>query len=497
MEAEVIAETLTPGPSPVRGRGEKEVRALDAIFRPRSVAVIGASPWQFGAGGAGAMYLHSLKEMGCPAIYPVNPKHEEIEGFRCYPSLAAIEGPVDHVISALPARAVPGIVGDCIAKGVRTLHLFTAGFKETGDEAMADAETEIVAEAARAGIRVLGPNCMGLYVPSSGLSFIRGFPTEHGPVAMTSQSGTNAGEFVRGASRRGIRFSKVISYGNASDIDESELLEYLADDAESEIVTCYIEGVKDGRRFFQALKRAASAKPVLVLKGGRTESGQRATMSHTGSLAGSAEVFAALCRQAGALQVRNLDEMIDLSIAFRFGGAATGSRVALVAGGGGISVAAADEIDDTGLLCPPLPEATQQKLLEFIPAAGSSVRNPIDAFVSFDPTRLGDTVRIAGEADNIDAVIVQMDFTSPGFAMSPAAAEPEKAIAALVDAIVQASAASGKPPIIVSQEKLDVDSVRHTAMFQERCWQAGMPVYPTAGRAAAATARLLNWKAVR
>jgi acyl-CoA synthetase (NDP forming) len=311
---------------------------------------------------------------------------------------------------------------------------------------------------------------------------------------MSSQSGTNAGEFVRGASRRGIRFSKVISYGNAADIDESELLEYLADDAESEIVTCYIEGVKDGRRFFQALKRAAAAKPVLVLKGGRTESGQRATMSHTGSLAGSAEVFAALCRQAGALQVRSLDEMIDLAVAFRFGGAVGGKRVALVAGGGGISVAAADEIDDAGLLCPALPEATQQKLLEFIPAAGSSVRNPIDAFVSFDPTRLGDTVRIAGEAENIDAVMVQMDFTSPGFAMSPAAAEPDKAIAALVDAIVQASAASGKPPIIVSQERMDVDSVRHTAIFQEKCWQAGMPVYPTAGRAAAATARLLEWR---
>jgi acyl-CoA synthetase (NDP forming) len=479
MEAEVVTETGT---------------GLDGIFRPRSVAVIGASPWQFGAGGAGAMFLHSLKEMGCPAIYPVNPKHEEIEGFRCYASLAHINGPVDHVISALPARAVPGIVGDCIAKGVRTLHLFTAGFKETGDEAMADAETEIVAAATRAGIRVLGPNCMGLYVPSAGLSFIRGFPTEHGPVAMISQSGTNAAELVRGASRRGIRFSKVVSYGNASDVDESELLEYLAEDPESEIVTCYIEGVKDGRRFMKALKRTATAKPVLVLKGGRTESGRRATFSHTGSLAGSAEVFAALCRQAGALQARSLDELIDLSVAFRFGGGISGRRVALVAGGGGVSVAAADEIDEAGMLCPALPAEAQRKLLEFIPAAGSSVRNPIDAFVSFDPARLGDTVRIAGEAENIDTVMVQTDFTSPGFAMSPAGAEPEKAIAALVDAIVDASTASGKPPIIVSQEKLDMDSVRHTAIFQEKCWQAGMPVYPTAGRAAAATSRLLSWR---
>jgi acyl-CoA synthetase (NDP forming) len=286
----------------------------------------------------------------------------------------------------------------------------------------------------------------------------------------------------------------VISYGNASDIDESELLEYLAEDRESEIVACYIEGVKHGRRFFQALKRAAAAKPVVVLKGGRTESGQRAARSHTGSLAGSAEVFAALCRQTGALQAVSLEEMIDFTIAFQYGNAIAGRRVAVVAGGGGISVAAADEIDTAGLLCPPLPEETQRQLLEFIPVAGSSVRNPIDAFISFDPKRLGDTVRIGGEAENVDAVFVQMDFASPGFAMSPAASEPEQAIGALVDAIASACAASARPPVIVSTQPLDVDAVRHTLVFQEKCWRAGMPVYPTPGRAAAATAAVLRWK---
>jgi len=486
MEAELVAETAAPASS-----------GLDAIFHPRSVAVVGASPWSYGAGGAGAGYLLSLREMGCPAVYPVNPKHEEIEGFACYASLGDIDGPVDHVISALPARAVPRLVEDCIAKGVRTLHLFTAGFKETGEETLADAESDIAAAATRAGIRVLGPNCMGLYVPSAGLSFIMGFPTEPGPVAMISQSGTNAGEFVRGASRRGIRFSKVVSYGNAADIDESELLEYLAADAESEIISCYIEGVKDGRRFFKALKRAAAARPVIILKGGRTEAGQRAAKSHTGSLAGSAEVFSALCRQAGAFQVSNLEEMADLAVAFRFGAVPADNRVAVVAGGGGISVAAADEVDGAGLLCPALPEETQRRLLEFIPAAGSSVRNPIDAFISFDPGKLGDTICVVGEADNIDAVIVQMDFTSPGFAMSPLTKGPDTAITALVDAIAEAGAASGKPSIIVSHEKLDVDTVRHTALFQENCWRAGMPVYPTAGRAAAATAALLRWKETR
>jgi acyl-CoA synthetase (NDP forming) len=205
-------------------------------------------------------------------------------------------------------------------------------------------------------------------------------------------------------------------------------------------------------------------------------------------------VFAALCRQTGALQAPSLEAAIDLTVAFRFGRAVSGRRVAVVAGGGGVSVAAADEIDDAGLTCPQLPEETQRRLLEFIPAAGSSVRNPIDAFVSFEPARLGDAVRIAGEAVNIDALVVQMDFSSPGFAMSPSASEPEKAISALVDAISSASKACGKPAIIVSNTPLDVEAVKHTVIFQENCWRAGMPVYPTAGRAARATASLLGWK---
>jgi acyl-CoA synthetase (NDP forming) len=339
---------------------------------------------------------------------------------------------------------------------------------------------------------------MGIYAPSAGLSFMKGFPVEPGAVAMISQSGTNAGEFVRSAARRGLRFSKVISYGNASDIDESELLDYLAGDPQSEILTCYIEGVKDGRRFFHALKRAAASKPVIVLKGGRTESGQRAAKSHTGSLAGSADVFGAVCRQAGATQVRSLEEMTDLAVTLRYGGTITGRRMALLAGGGGVSVAAADDIDGAGLECPALPEETQRQLLEFIPVAGSSVRNPVDAFISFDPGKLRDTVRITAEAENIDAVLVQMDFTSPGFAMSPAAtADPDNAISALVDAIVSGTAASGKPALVVLQERLDVASVGHTAMFQAKCWQAGLAVYPTPGRAAAAVAAVLAWRGRR
>src|SRR3990172_1975663 len=160
---------------------EATPRSVDAIFHPRSVAVVGVSTQQPGFAGVGVGFLLSLMELGFPAVYPVNPKYPEIEGLKCYASILDIEGPVDHVISSVPAHIVPQLVEDCIAKGVKTIHFFTAGFSETGKEERAELELQVVSRAKGAGIRILGPNCIGLYVPRSGLSFMLGFPTEAGP----------------------------------------------------------------------------------------------------------------------------------------------------------------------------------------------------------------------------------------------------------------------------------------------------------------------------
>lgn len=466
---------------------------LDAIFRPRSVAVVGASPWVFGASGAGAAFIRALKELGFPLIYPVNPKHEEIEGLRCYPDLLSIDGPVDHVISAVPARAVSNVLKEVIAKGSRTLHLFTAGFSETAEDGAEEIEKDIAAKAVQAGVRVLGPNCMGLYVPAARLSFTPGMPAEPGPVAMISQSGTNAGEMVRSSTHRGIRFSKVVSYGNGADIGANELLEYLAQDPETEIITAYVEGIGDGRGLMRALGRAAAVKPMIILKGGRTVAGGRAAYSHTASLAGSTEIFEAACRQAGAIQVTSVDEMVDLAVAFRFIRGLRGPRLGVVGGGGGFSVFAADEVEAAGLDCPLLPEETQAELLEFIPLAGSSVRNPVDAFVSFDPTRLGKTLSAVGQAPSVDAVLFHIDFASPAAAYAPIASDPESFIGLLVREIEAAQAASGKPIIVAANQALDVKAVEYTLLFQEHCQRASIPVYPTIPRALAAIAAYLRW----
>jgi acyl-CoA synthetase (NDP forming) len=469
--------------------------SLDDIFHPRSVAIAGVSTQQPGFAGVGMGFLLSLMELGFPAVYPVNPKYPEIEGLKCYASVLDIEGPVDHVISSVPAHVVPKLVEDCVEKGVRSVHFFTAGFRETGDAEMADLEKQIVRRLTSAGIRVFGPNCMGLYVPESKIAFMPGFPTEPGPVGFISQSGGNAGDMVYTAAVRGIRFSKVVSYGNAADIDESELLTYLADDSSTEIICSYIEGIKDGRRFVNAIRKAAAAKPTVVLKGGRTAAGTRAVMSHTASLAGSLQVFDSLCRQVNAVRVNSVEEMGDLAVAFRYLGAPAGSGVAVVGGGGGFSVFAADEIDAAGLECPVLPEHTQTSLGEINPVAGTSVRNPVDTIAIWEPSKLEQTLRIIGEAENIDVILYHTSLSWGRGRRSLAMMGPDPAhfMQMQVQQMVKARDSSGTPIVVVLRPPLDVESMERTAAFQEKCWQAGFPVYPTIPRAANAIAKTLRW----
>jgi acyl-CoA synthetase (NDP forming) len=382
---------------------------LDPVFHPRAVAVVGVSS-NPNPTGIGSFY-DSLLDAGfgeTGGLYPVNPKVEEIKGARCYPSLLDTPDPVDHVISQVPAHAVPGLVDQCVRKKVRSIHFFTAGFSETGDEEMAAVEEQMIGKLRNAGIRAIGPNCMGLYVPASRLAFMAGFPMEPGKVFLLSQSGANAGEVVRELTNRGIRFSKVISYGNGADIRAHDLLDYAAQDEESEVVTAYIEGVQEGRKFFESLQRCARVKPVIVLKGGRSRSGSQAAHSHTGSLAGSIEVFDAVCRQTGALRAETMDELQDLTVAVSTGmRQITGRGVALFGGGGGgFAVLSADAIDREGLTVPKMPAAAVKKMREYIPVAGSSVNNPIDAFPPAE--HLEDMLRLVATADGID-----MMFMSP------------------------------------------------------------------------------------
>jgi acyl-CoA synthetase (NDP forming) len=467
----------------------KSSHPLDFLFHPRSVAVAGVSAKQRDWGG-GEMFVRALQIMKFAGpIYPVNPRAEEVMGLRCYPSVREIPGPVDFVISSIPAPAVPQLMDDAAAKGVRAIHFFTAGFRETGEKKLAELERQVLERARAAGIRLIGPNCMGLYCPSGGLSFNREFPVEPGPVAFVSQSGLNAEELVLYAKLRGIRFSKVISYGNATDIDESDLLEYCAGDPETEIVTCYIEGVKDGRRFLKALEAVSAVKPTIVLKGGLTGAGTRAAESHTGSLAGSAEVWEAACRQAGVVTVATLQELEDVVVTFRFLPKPAGRGVAIIGVGGGSSVLSADMAEHVGLEVPALSRRIQAQLREFTPLAGTSVRNPLDTVGMGPGGQLLKAVRLVAGSPDIHTFVMQSRIDwNPN-----AGQDVSNFLQQSVDILKESRDAAGKPIAVVVWSPLSIDTMSRIVEFQRAAAEAGLPVYWGVERALRSIAKFIDW----
>ncbi|HIG43680.1 MAG: CoA-binding protein [bacterium] len=491
---------------------------LDPIFHPRAVAVVGVSS----APSTGRMrgFYHSLLDAGFAEVgklYPVNPKVSEINGARCYASLLDTPDPVDHVISQVPARVVPELVDQCVAKKVRSIHFFTAGFSETGDQEMAAMEQAMVKKLRDAGIRIIGPNCMGLYVPASRLAFMDGFPMESGNVFLLSQSGANAGEIVHELTSRGVRFSKVISYGNGSDLRAHDFLDYAASDPETDVVAAYIEGVQDGRLFFDALKRCARTKRVVILKGGRTQSGSNAAHSHTGSLAGSIEIFDAVCRQTGALRAETMDEMLDLVVASSTNTCQiTGRGVALIGGGGGgFAVLSADAIDREGLSVPRMPDSAIEQMREFIPVAGSSVNNPIDAFPP--PEFLDRMLNIVATAEGIDMMFMSpmMGWAPPGIksaqADSAAADQDEESNKAeqeeseSEDVAVKAArqmqqiqAKTGTPVVgILRGGRMARMMGVSSDSFHQAAYRQGIGSYPSVARAAHTIAQILEWRKTR
>ncbi len=350
---------------------------MDFLFHPNSIALVGittATTWHWTR-----TFLEGLIEIefDCP-LYLINPKGGEIKGHKIYTSLKDVPGNIDYVIGLVNAQIAPKLVEECAEKGVRAIHFCTAGFSETGEEQRIKLESELVEVAHRKGIRIIGPNCMGIYCPQSRLSFSPAFPKESGSVGVISQSGGNSIYLVKLAALRGVRFSKVISYGNACDINENDLLEYLANDADTKIIALYIEGIKDGRRFRRTLEKATKEKTVILLKGGATEGGARAAAGHTASLAGSRATWDALCKQLGIISVGSVEEIIDVLVTLLFLPLPRGRNALLFGAGGGASVLIADEFENRGLRVPPIPPEIVAQIREFTPIAGNILRNPVD-----------------------------------------------------------------------------------------------------------------------
>lgn len=483
----------------------RAVNDLEPIFHPRSIALVGVSR-QTASGRAGPDFLRGLTDRGFHEhrpLYLVNPGATEIAGLPCYPSLLDCPGPVDHVISLVPASVAPTLVEQCGKKDVRSIHFFTAGFAESGEEAHAAAERELMRKARAAGLRVIGPNCLGIYVPSDRISFSPDFPEQSGPMFVLSQSGGNALSIIGGLGRRGVRCSKGISFGNGRDVDAPKLFEYAADDAESEFVVAYLEGIGDGRALFAALKHCAAKKPTVILKGGLSAGGAAAASSHTASLAGSAEVFDALCRQTGAMMVETLEELEDLVVALGTGARAVrGSEAKMLVTGGGYSVLAADAVARRGVMLPALSESTRQLLREQIPVAGNSIRNPVDfSFVSNREDAAGPIAEIMALAPEGDMLLMTSPFgPRTGRSGSNGDAEPEEQEEVTprqretLDLLARLQRKSERPVMVVDRGWSPMGGEEALPALLQAAYESGVGIYPSMERAARAVELLLTWR---
>lgn len=477
----------------------EKMALFEQFFYPRSVAVIGAST---NVEAFGSRYLDALIKYGYKGkLYPVNPHADKILGLKAYPSVVDIPDSIDLAVISVPARFVAGVLPDCLKKSIKAAVVLTAGFSESGEEGNR-LEGELASVIAK-GIRVIGPNCFGVYCPRSGLTLLPGpaFPKESGSVALIAQSGQFSEMIVLQTKGQGIRFSKVISYGNACDINEADLLEYLAEDAETKVILAYIEGVKEGSRFLDIVRRVSKTKPVVIWKAGLTQLGSTAASSHTGSLAGNKAVWDAFFRQSGAIQVSSAEELIDAAIAFTKYPSGCGSRVGLVSGGGGGAVAGADLCENLGLAIPTLSRDIQDKLGSLLPNVGSSVRNPVDVANPVPTVQLLKSVLEAvASSDQIDVIIIRRLFFSVkasriviGYSTVPDEEQKQ-----LMEIPLIINERFGKALVMVlSEEVTGTDMIEFEAerrRLRDYYLANGIPVYPTLDQAIRAVAHLARYQ---
>lgn len=467
------------------------------VFYPRSVAVIGASADRSKFGGS---FLNSLLSFGYKGkVYPVNPRETEILGMKTYKAVGEIPETVDFAVITVPASAVPAVVQECLDKGIKAAEILTAGFRELDAEGQR-LEEEVTRIAAR-GIRIIGPNCFGVYCPAGGITIMPGgdFLRESGSVGFISQSGGWAVRVPRLANGLGIKFSKVISYGNACDINECDLIEYLGKDLETRIIGGYLEGVRDGKRFFRVLREVCQTKPVIIWKGGFTQGGARATYSHTGSLGGAEAAWEALFQQTGAIRANSVADIVDTLLALYYLPPLRGRRVSVVGGGGAIGVSAADSCERAGLSVPLFNDSLQQKLKTLLPPVGASYRNPVDVGSPYPfPTTLKEVLRAVAKEGGVDMIIIdEIELTTAAAEARRGDREFEARMREVIEIPVAMKAELGKPLIVVlpvsatSVDRIEAEAARHeTADFYLR---EGIPVYTSIERAALALSNAIGY----
>lgn len=444
---------------------------LKMLFEPRSVAVVGASREP---NKVGHVILKNLVDYFHGDVYPVNPKAGEILGKKCYASVRDIPGPIDVAVISVHAESVPEVMRDCARKRVRGAIIISGGFSEVGRK---DLELETLKIARRAGIRILGPNCLGIFDAHTRMDtlFLPSYRLERprqGTISFVSQSGAVGSAVLDWAASEGFGVSKFISYGNAIDLDESDFFEYLAYDRRTKVICAYIEGVRDGRRMMESAKK--TGKPIIVIKGGKTDAGSRAATSHTGVLAGADAVYDAAFRQCNMIRVSGTTEMFDIARVLAEQPPAFGNRIQILTNGGGFGVLGADAVAENGMRLAQMSQESRDFLKSRVPNY-AVVGNPLDLVGDADAARYRSALDAIADDRNVDAVLCAVLFQTAGI-------ESE-----VVDVITAFSDARKKPIVVCSAggsyAKL------HMRMLEKN----GVPTYDSPARAAAALSGLVRY----
>jgi acetate---CoA ligase (ADP-forming) len=389
------------------------MKNISAIMSPRSVAVIGATDRPGSVGQA--VFANILKGGFKGILYPVNPTKRSVMSVRTYPSLSEIPDEVDMAVVIVPPKAVAAVVEEAAKKGTQGLVIITAGFKEMGGEGLTR-EKELVELANKHGIRMIGPNCLGITNTHPDVSLNASFAPRAprpGSIAFISQSGALCTAVLDFAEAKHIGFSKFISFGNKADVNEIDLLRYLKDDPETKVIAMYLEDISNGRQFIETAREICwdAKKPMLAIKSGRTSEGAKAASSHTGSLAGSDLAYDAIFGQSGILRVDTMNELFDSAFAFASQPPPRGKRIAIVTNAGGPGIIATDSVIRQGLQLATFSDLTQQKLRECLPAAANT-HNPVDVIGDAKHDRYEAAINHVLADDGVDGVVVILTPTA-------------------------------------------------------------------------------------
>ena len=451
----------------------EKVRNLDAVFNPASIAVIGASREP---NKIGHVIVKNFVDGGFGGkVYPINPKAEDILGLKSYPTVLDVPGKIDSAVIAVPEAAVAEVLEECGKKGIKGVVLITGGFSEVGNWGE---EKKIAAIANKHGMALIGPNCMGVITPASRVDSVflpiykLGRPRVGG-ISFISQSGAVGGCIVDLAARAGIGMSKFVSYGNAAVIDETDLLQYLATDKQTDIIVVYLEGIRDGRKFLAAAREITKKKPIVVLKAGRSAQGAEAALSHTGSLAGSSEAYKAAFRQANMIEAATLEQLFDFAKIFDQMLPA-GGRVGIVTNGGGMGVLATDSLEDEGLQLAKFSDETTRLLRASLPSYANA-RNPLDLIGDADSHRYEIALNAMLRDDNIDIILLIILFQTAAIDSS------------VVNIAIRASDLKKKPIIAVCT------GGEYTEMHKRILESYGVPTYASPSSAMRAINRFLAY----